>query len=48
MYFVRLYIKGFHIAYDLFDTQYEFISYNRVTNDYSIKIPFTHMRVQNK
>lgn len=36
-----LYEKKFHIAHDLFDTQDEFISYERITNDYSIKISFT-------
>lgn len=36
-----LYEKEFHIAHDLFDTQDEFISYERITNDYSIKISFT-------
>lgn len=36
-----LYEKGFHIVHDLFDTQCEFISYKRITNDYSIKIPFS-------
>lgn len=33
--------KEFYIAHDLFDTQDEFISYERITNDYSIKISFT-------
>lgn len=33
--------KEFHIAHDLFDTQGEFISSERITNDYSIKISFT-------
>lgn len=36
-----LYEKGFHIVHDLFDTQGEFISYERITNEYPVKIPFT-------
>lgn len=36
-----LYEKGFHIVLDLFDTQVEFICYERLTNDYPVKIPFT-------
>lgn len=37
-----LYEKGFHIVHDLFDTLFnEFISYKRITNGYSIKIPFS-------
>lgn len=34
-----LYEKEFHIAHDLFDERW--ISYERITNDYSIKISFT-------
>lgn len=36
-----LYEKGFHIAHYLFDTQAEFISYERVTNGYAVKMSFT-------
>lgn len=36
-----LFEKGFHISHDLFDTQSEFIRYERITIDYSLKIPFT-------
>lgn len=36
-----LFEKGFHISHDLIDTQSEFISYEIITNDYSLKIPFT-------
>lgn len=36
-----LFEKGFYISHYLIDTQSEFISYERITNDYSLKIPFT-------
>lgn len=36
-----LFEKGFHISHYLIDTQSEFISYESITNDYSLKIPFT-------
>lgn len=36
-----LFEKGFHIFHDFLDTQSEFISYERITNDYSLKMPFT-------
>lgn len=33
--------KGFHVVRDLFDSQGEFISYERITNDYPVKISFS-------
>lgn len=36
-----LFEKGFHISLYLIDTQSEFFSYERITDDYSLKIPLT-------
>ena len=33
--------KGFHIVHDLFNTEGNFISYESITNDYFVKLPFT-------